>query len=83
MKAAVHTRRQVLVAVAAASFVLLGSVTAAQEFAQQLPQHAGRSLSSASGSSAIQMPKDEPKLSETSGFMLEELAQTWGDVRAA
>lgn len=71
MKAAIHTRRQVLVA--AASFVLLGSVTAAQELAQQLPQHAGRSLSSASGSPVKQMARDEPKLSEASHFMLEGL----------
>ena len=78
MKAAIHTRRQVLMAVAAAAFVLLGSMTAAQELAQQLPQHSGRSLSSASGSGVKKMAKDMPKMSEASDLLLKDLHRPEG-----
>ena len=83
MKAAIYTRRQVLMAVAAAAFVLLGSLTAAQELAQQLPQHAGRSLSSTSGSGVKQMAKYMPRMSEASDLVLEGPAQILRDLRAA
>lgn len=70
MKAAIYTRRQALMAVAAAAFVLMGSMTAAQELAQQLPQHAGRSLSSAPSSGVKQMAKYMPRMSEASDLVL-------------